>query len=282
MMITHDLDPADAAAVAKIRELAAPNRGKMTGPDERKAFEQMMLHVCPAADGVRYEAGTEGGVSGLWCLPQGASRDRAILYLHGGGFTVGSSKSHTHFAGQIAARARVPAFIPDYRLAPEHRFPAAIDDADAVYAALAKKGPVVVVGDSAGGNLAVGLRDARVVVALSPFLDLAMTGPRRVHDDPYFTYDGTQATVARYLGGADPKDPRASPLYRTPLRAKVLIHAGTAEIFVDDALRMADRAEVHIWTGMPHVFPANLGTLRAAEPAMANITAFISAHLPSV
>jgi monoterpene epsilon-lactone hydrolase len=108
-------------------------KGTVSGPDARKTFDEMMQKV-PAASGVIYEAATIGGVSGWWCRSENAVKGTAILYLHGGGYVVGAAQAYHHFVGQIVARTRVPAFMPDYRLAPEFPFPAAVEDAKATYA----------------------------------------------------------------------------------------------------------------------------------------------------
>ena len=111
----------------------------------------------PAADGVSYEAAMAGGVPGWWCRPADAVVGAAILYLHGGAYVVGSASAYRHFAGQIAARAKAAVFVAEYRLAPEHPFPAAVEDAEATYRGLAGIGihRIALAGDSAGGGLAL-------------------------------------------------------------------------------------------------------------------------------
>jgi len=111
----------------------------MSGPEARAPFDEMMEHV-PDAAGVTYTQGVVGGVPGMWCRPQSARPDAVILYLHGGAYVLGSAFAYRHFVGQIAARTGAAAFVAGYRLAPEHAFPAAIDDARAVYAGLARDG----------------------------------------------------------------------------------------------------------------------------------------------
>src|SRR5262249_33736014 len=155
------------------------------------------------ADGVTYEVAQVGGIAGWWARPANPRPDAAILHVHGGAFVVGSAKAHRHFAGHIAARAGVAAFLPDYRLAPEHPFPAGADDVAAACAALARDRVVIAVGDSAGGNLAMSLAGARAIVAMSPWLDLALEGDSlrtRADADPYLTPDSLAAAVRRYVG----------------------------------------------------------------------------------
>ena len=150
MSITqHDEHLADRAAMLAIRAMIALQPAADLGPDGRPAFDDLMERT-PAADGVDYEPAALGGVPGWWCRPAGADAGAAILYLHGGAYVVGSAKAYRHFAGQIAARAEAPVFVADYGLAPETPFPAAVDDAEATYRALARMGAsrLAIVGDS--------------------------------------------------------------------------------------------------------------------------------------
>src|SRR3954468_23155711 len=189
--IRHPLSPKDAAAVAAMTAAVAPVKGTMNGPEARGLFDEVMSHT-PFAPGVSYEDGEVGGVPGVWCRPPGARPRAALLYLHGGAYVLGSAHAYRGFVGQIAAHARTAAFVPDYRLAPESAFPAAVDDARAVYRGLAAQdaAQIVIVGDSAGGGLPLGalsgahaeaaagrvLRPSAAVV-MSPWTDLALTGP---------------------------------------------------------------------------------------------------------
>ena len=199
---------------------------------------------------------------------------------------------------------RAATFLPDYRLAPENPFPAAIDDAQAAYQGLIDAGSskVALIGDSAGGGLALALlallktipEAARYrptcAVLLSPVTDAASTGASvqdRAHADPLLTPDTTAKVVQSYLNGHDPRDPRASPLY-ADLAAlpPVLIHVGEDEVLLDDSRRVAERIEsmdgevdLHIWEGMIHVFPSSVAILQAAREAQDNIGAFLRRHL---
>lgn len=307
--IVHSLAGRDMAAAARLRNEAAPFKGLMSGPAARGAFDDVLARV-PDAPGVRYEDAVVGGVPGVWCRPAHAAEGAAILYLHGGAYVLGTARAFTHLAGQIAARAGVAAFVPDYRLAPEHPFPAAVDDATAAYRGLVAVGAqaVAVVGDSAGGGLALvvlaaALREARAGrgrapaagVAMSPWTDLALAGPSmrdRADADPLVTPAMLAATGASYLAGGDAHDARASPLYTDPADLADLpplqLHVGTDEVLLDDTRRYAERAraagvrvETHVWEGMPHVFPANVGTLAAATRALDLVGAFVRAELRS-
>jgi acetyl esterase/lipase len=185
----------------------------------------------------------------------------------------------------------VPAFVADYRRAPESPFPAAFDDARAAYRGLTSRfgvGHVALVGDSAGGGLALSLlqeeRRAPCGVLLSPWTDLALTGTSieaKAADDPLLTRGALEAGIRQYLNGQDARDPRASPLYRgasgTP---PVQVHVGNAEILLDDALRLeSELVEVHVWEGMPHVFSRSIGLFEAARASREIIAAFLRANL---
>ncbi len=300
----HDEPLADRAALLVMRAMIASQPAADLGPAGRPAFDSLMERT-PAADGVAYQPAILGGVPGWWCRPAAADDGAAILYLHGGAYVVGSAKAYRHFAGQIAARARAPVFVADYRLAPETPFPAAVDDAEAAYRALADTGAsrLAVAGDSAGGGLALvvvarmkgaareGLAPRPLAtVALSPWTDLALTGESimtRAGHDPLLTVGALQAARERYLGRRDPRDPLASPLYGDLAGLPpTLLHVGEDEILLDDARRYAERleavgspGELHVWKGMLHVFPTSLALLRAAREATDHIGAFLRRHL---
>src|ERR1700693_1958500 len=229
-------------------------------------------------------AGTEtvvldaGGVPAALVVTRASRRDRHILYLHGGGFVTGSSALYRHLTWRLAAAARARLLSVDYRLAPEHPFPAALEDAVAAYRWLLADGAdsqrVAVIGDSAGGNLAFAmllkLRDEGLplpaaAVGLSPWLDLALNSPSlelNAEADPMLKAAEAPKRVEYYLAGADPRTPYASPLYGDPAGLPpTLLQVGSDEILRDDAVRMADkmraagrRGEIEIWPRMPHVW----------------------------
>ena len=293
--IQHALAPEDLAPAAKLRELAAPGKGKLSLAS-RATFDDMFSRRQPAP-GVTFEEARVGGIPGWWCRPPAPIPRAAILFLHGGWFALGSAQAFRHAVSHYAARVGAAAFIADYRLAPEHPFPAGFDDACAAYAGLAAGGAtaIALVGESAGGALSLavlahavaagGVRP-RCAAVVSPVTDLTMTGDSmvsRADADPIFTKASGEALVRLYLGDHDARDPRASPLYGAltglpPVR----IDVGDDELLLSDALRYGDasaNAEVHVWDGMPHVFTSQLGVLQAADRALTELTAFVRKHL---
>jgi monoterpene epsilon-lactone hydrolase len=301
--VYHPLTDADGKAVAAMRIQVAPFKGKLTGPEARGAFDDVMEHT-PDAAGIRYDKREIGGIPGVWCQPATPRTDVVILYLHGGAYLLGSANAYRHFAGQIAARTKTAVFIADYRLAPEHVFPAAIEDAHAAYRGLVEQGAkeIAIAGDSAGGGLSLALlsvvqAEARAgrgiaaasAVVMSPWTDLALTGAsleERASEDPLLTKEMLAITSARYLVGNSSHDPLASPLYANLAGLPpIQLHVGSSEILLDDTRRYAERARAvgvnataHVWEGMPHVFPASLGVFDAAEKAMSSVATFLDSN----
>jgi acetyl esterase/lipase len=286
-VVRHELTAADRVAMTSLRATLAAHPMAMT----RATFDGLFERV-PPAEGIDYSEATVGGVPGVWCVPKMHRAGAALLYLHGGGFIYGSARAFRHLAGQIAVRAGVPAFVADYRLAPEHEFPAALDDARAAYRELASQHGaehVAIAGDSAGGGLALSLLQeeprACCGVLLSPWTDLALTGASmesKAADDPFLTRAGLEVGARQYLGGRDRRDPRASPLHGARGNVPpIQVHVGTSEILLDDSLRLAshDRIEVHAWEGMLHVFPSSIALFEAARSAHDLIGTFLRAEL---
>jgi epsilon-lactone hydrolase len=303
MTIIQPLPPQDALPVAATRQAASAHKGEKLGPEARPVFDAMFA-ATPAAADVRVEPATVGGIPGFWLRPDRARPRAFILYVHGGGYVLGSAQAVTNFAGQIAARVGADTFVPDYRLAPEHPFPAAIDDIAAAYRGLVAEGAerIVIAGDSAGGGLTLALLSILAAekpkatlqpvgaAVMSPWTDLALTGASfqsRAEADPIFTRSVLQALAEAYLQGQDVTDPRASPLYAQltdlpPIR----IDVGDDEVLLDDSIRYADRAraagvdvKLSAWTGMPHVFQSSLGRLLAAEQSLNAIGDFLRQRL---
>ena len=301
--VTHRISPADQAAIAATRAIVEPGKGLLRGVAARQPFDEIMGHVVPPAD-VAYEAGTIGGVSGWWARPTKRRPEGTILYFHGGWYVLGSAQAYRNFAGHFANRSGAEVFVADYRLAPEHPFPAGLLDAQACYRGLIERGVrrIAIAGDSAGGGLTLALLSLlktqeasggvlpTAAVVLSPLTDLTLSGrswETRAVADPYFTKEQAVSLVPLYLGSHDPKDPLASPLFGNlaglpPIRVLV----GDDELLLDDSLRYVERAvaagvdaRVDIWEGLPHVFPSAVGQLEAAGQALSAIGSFLAERL---
>lgn len=299
----HPLSAEDRIAMAATRAAVEPNKGRLRGIAARTPFDAILEGVIAPA-GVSYQFETIGGVPGWWCRPAGARPDGIILHLHGGWFNWGSAKAFRNLVGHIASRVGVAAFVLDYRLAPEHPFPAAIDDVRACYFGLLQQGfsRLAITGDSAGGNLALGLlaflsaeksapKTVPVAgVALSPVTDLALAGPSwdtRASAEPYFVRSQVAELASSYLNGASPTDPMASPLYgELAGLPPVRIQVGEDEVLLDDSVRFFQRAmaagvdaELDIWEGMAHGFQSGVGKLTAATEALNLIGDFLTERL---
>jgi epsilon-lactone hydrolase len=229
--------------------------------------------------------------------PRSKPAENIVLYLHGGGYLFGSPKSHRQVLIAMANAFQAPVYGLDYRLAPEHPFPAAVEDAAKAYEWLQSRHPnaaIVLAGDSAGAGLAIataigvrdaGLAPAKAIVAFSPYADLAVTGASveaNARSCAMFTPRGVREAAALYLAGADARDPRASPLY-ADLNGlpPMLLFASRHEILRDDTLRLAERAraagvkvELIVRDRLPHVWPVFVTLLPEARDAFATVTAF--------
>ena len=293
-LTVHPLSQEDAVGATALRTSVAAFKGKLAGTAARAPFDDLMERVAAPAD-VTFEADTVGGIAGFWAKPARPRKDAVILHVHGGWFNLGSAHAYRNFVGHIAASAGTAAFIPDYRLAPEHPFPAAVTDVEACYRGLVDKGidKIAVVGDSAGGNLALVLVSTETpvgAVAISPVTDLALTGESyatRAEADPYFTKSQVAGLVASYLGPTDPKNPLASPLYGD-LRGlpPIRVHVGDDEVLLDDSRRYVERAVaagvdvgLDIWMGMPHGFVTAINEFDAARQSLKAIGAFLTERL---
>ena len=297
----HPVTPGDLAAITTLRGMVAAHKGKMQGTLAREPFNAISERVS-SPEGVEYRPASVGGIPGTWCLPARAREGEVLMHLHGGWFNWGTAQAFRNLVGQIAIRSGVSAFIPDYRLAPEHPFPAAVDDVQTCYEALVQQGlKVAVSGDSAGGNLALVLASVAIssgqvvpvgVAVLSPVTDLALTGPSfetKAEAEPYFTRAQVEGLVGAYLGTANPRNSLASPLYGDLQGLPpVQIHVGEDEILLDDSRRYFERAveagnavTLDIWEGMPHGFANTIGRTSAAALALDAIGQFLSGRFQS-
>src|SRR5207302_8559389 len=282
-LAVHPLSPEDALGATALRASVAAFKGKLAGTAARGPFDAIMEQVAAPTD-VTFEADTVGGIAGLWAKPARPRKGAAIIHLHGGWFNLGTARAYRNFVGHLDASAGADAFVPDYRLAPEHPFPAAVTDVEACYRGLVDKqiNKIAVTGDSAGGNLALvllsiaGAQAPVGAVAISPVTDLALSGESyetRAEADPYFTKSQVAGLVAAYLGETDPKNPLASALYGD-LRGlpPIRVHVGDDEVLLDDSRRYVERAvaagvdaTLDVWMGMPHGFVTGILEFAAAR-----------------
>ncbi|HLA68013.1 MAG TPA: alpha/beta hydrolase [Acidimicrobiia bacterium] len=270
--------------------------------EEHRAEMERSARLLPVRRGTVVTPVDAGGVPGEWVTARGAGDGTSVLYLHGGGYTNGSPRTHRSLLSRISAASGARILAPAYRLAPEHPFPAAADDALAVYAWMLgsgiHSGSMAIAGDSAGGGLAmatlVAARDAGLpmpaaAVLLSPWTDLACTGESlvtRAADDPWIIPDQMGPAVGAYLGDADPRNPLASPLYADVTgMPPTLIQVGGAEVLFDDSRRLAERIRkaggeviLDVWADQIHVFQAFGPFVPKARPAVVAIGEFIRQH----
>ena len=255
----------------------------------------------PPPKGVTFTPGVVGGISGEWARVEGAEPTATLLYLHGGGYFACSPRTHRPFSGSYA-RQGFAVFIPEYRLAPEHPFPAAVEDAEAAWHGLVALGhapaSLTVSGDSAGGGLSLSLmltlRDKNqpgpaAAALFSPWTDLAATGPSVTSNakrDAMFWAPGLVTGGAAYLAGTPATNPIASPHY-ADLHGlpPMLIHVGDREILRDDGLRLAEHARqagieiaLKVWPVVPHVWQL-AQFVPEARQSMREAGAFLMRHV---
>ncbi|MCX7680075.1 MAG: alpha/beta hydrolase [Spirochaetes bacterium] len=245
------------------------------------------------------------GVKAEQVMWHGKNEGRAILYFHGGGYTVCSPRTHRHLVCNIARACGAVALVPEYRLAPEHPHPAAVDDAVKSYRWLLKSGikphRIAVMGDSAGGGLALALlmhlRDKKLplpgcAVLLSPWTDLTGSGEsimKNKRKDPMLEPRALEKFARYYVPSGDLAHPSVSPLFGNFKKLPpLLFHVGECEILLDDARRAAEKAkesgvetEIAIWPGMIHVFHYLSPLLKEATKAIEDIGQFVRRHIPA-
>jgi acetyl esterase/lipase len=282
---------------------ARPKMGSQSIEQDRAGIEEL-ASTLPLAEDVRCEAMDAGGVPAEWIAAPGASDENVIYYLHGGGYCIGSIKTYHGLASHLSRAAGARVLLIDYRLAPEHPFPAAVEDATAGYRWLLSTGVaparVVIAGDSAGGGLTVAtlvaLRDAgdplpAAAVCLSPWVDLEGLGESMITKaevDPIVkATEGVNEMAKAYLGDADPRTPLAAPLYADLAGLPpLLIQVGTAEVLLDDSNRLAERAKgagvdvtLEPWEDMIHVWQFFAAVLPEGQQAIDRIGEFVRAHV---
>jgi epsilon-lactone hydrolase len=270
----------------------------------RQRFKRMEMLVPPPPLGTKTRHFRIGGLPAASIIVREARPHTDVLFLHGGAYALGSFRNYGHFTWRLGKAARARVLAIDYRLAPEHPYPAALEDALAGYRWLLAQGTdpkrIVVAGDSAGGGLTLALllklRDEGQplpagAVAMSPWTDLAMTGASlhtNADSDPMLVASEVPRLAAIYLDGADPRDPYASPLYGDPRGLPpTLIQAGGDEILRDDAVRTAHKmkaagcdVELQISPCMPHVFQLLVTVMPEAQAAVAEVARFARRVLP--
>lgn len=274
-----------------------------TDVEQARASMDLVLGAIPLADGVIAGETTAGGRPAVWVRPTGAAMDRAVLYFHGGGYRAGSAQAFSGFASQVAVALGAPLLVLDYRLAPEHPFPAAVEDGADAYRWLLDQGyephRIAFLGDTAGGGLAVstllavrtaGLPQPAAAVCLSPMVDLTASADsydRCAHTDPIYSRAQALAAAADYLNGTDPHDPLASPVFADlGDLAPLLVHASDREVLVDDAVALArkvtaagGRATLELWPDLIHFWHLFVPDIPEATAAVLGVADFLYTHL---
>jgi epsilon-lactone hydrolase len=292
--------------IKEVRAMLARARPTAGSFAERRArWTETFQNYCPVLAGTAVEPWHSGAVGGEWVTASAANpaRDRALLHFHGGGYTAGSAAAYRGLSAHLSAACARPVVTVDYRLAPEHPFPAALEDCVAAYRWLVRDVGVaprriVLAGDSAGGNFMIAgmviLRDAgealpAAAVGLSAQFDMTLSGESvaaRAHRDPMISPDSIQKCAAAYIGAADPRNPLVSPLF-ADLRGlpPLLLQVGSEEMLRDDNARLAVKAQAagldatfEEWPEMFHVWHLFADRLEDGRKALARIGGFVAQH----
>jgi len=291
-----------SSEINAIRELLR-SKPRPVGFAERRERLDAIGSTSPPAGDIRLEPIDTNGIAAEWSLAPGSDPSKVLLFFHGGGYCSGSIVSHRGMVTEAGRAARARTLAVGYRLAPEHPFPAAIEDARSAYRFLLDQGiapsKIVIGGDSAGGGLTLALmtsvRDAREPLPacawlVSPWVDLQMTGAslaEKAVADPQISKSYLEELASAYLAGADPANPLVSPLNADLAGLPpLLVQVGSAETLLDDAVRIARRAgaadvrvNLEIWPHMIHAWHLWAAQLEAGRRAIASAGAFIRAHL---
>ena len=295
--------------IAGIRDLLAqrPPLAKgaaLSWPEIRSAMNAATAQI-PMAQATQATTGDFGGVAGEEVTCSGASPIGTVLYLHGGGYVMGGPQTHRGLTSRLAKAAGVSVVTIDYRLAPEHPFPAALDDAEAAYRALLLRQPatsIVIAGDSAGGGLSLalalrlkqaGLSQPAGIFVISPWTDLLQTSETcltKAAADPIISREGLDGMASAYMGGADAHDPLISPVHGNYAGvAPILIHVGADEVLLGDSVNLSMAAgaagaavRLEIWPEMIHVWHSFADRLAPAREAVTVAAEWIATRLISV
>ncbi|WP_162527140.1 alpha/beta hydrolase fold domain-containing protein [Sphingomonas solaris] len=302
-MEANDQDLGIAGIRAQLAQRASLAKGiAMSWPEIRAGMDAATALIPPAA-GCSSTPRDVGGVPGEEVVFGDAAPAGTILFLHGGGYVMGGPQTHRTLSSRFAKATRAAVVVIDYRLAPEHPFPAALDDAEAAYRALLAEGRtadrIVIAGDSAGGGLALalalrlkalGLPQPAGLFVISPWTDLLQSSDTCVSkaaSDPIISKEGLDAMAGAYLGGAAGDDPLASPVRGDFAGiAPMLIHVGAEEVLLGDSIALAGAAgaagagvRLEIWPEMIHVWHAFADRLAPARDAIAVAATWINERL---
>jgi len=267
--------------------------------EQRSRIDEAMAQL-PLAEGTVAEPFVRSGVPGIECRPvEVADNAPIILYFHGGGFRIASALAYRSYGSHLAAVLGARVLLVEYRLAPEHKFPKAVDDCFAVWESLLAEGidtgRIVIAGDSAGGGLAASvtmhaLADGVLpagVICCSPWVDLTITADTydtNAESDKLFSRTSAEEAAPAYLGGADPTNPIASPLFGDWNGAPpLLILVGDAEVLLDDSRKLADVAQaagvdvtLSVYPEMPHIWTMSYPAFPEAVEGVTEMAEFVA------
>jgi len=282
--------------------IIAPKFDPNKSVDEIRNIMESLTKYAKLPSNITVERLDLNGIAAEWIYTDEMRGNKAVLFLHGGGYNICSLNTHREIAAFIADASGAKVLLTDYRLAPEHPFPAALEDATSAYRWLLEVGyngkHIALAGDSAGGGLAIAtansLRDAgdpppASIVCMSPWTDLSLTGESiksKSKIDPMIDVASVRVMAENYVGDGDPRNPLISPLY-ADLRdlPPMLIHVGSDEILLDDSIRIAKKAEdagvdvtLKIYQQLWHAFHLNAKIMPEAKSAVGDIGIFIQEH----